>query len=483
MIQLNKAKRLFFLFLSVLFFTNSNAQQQPNIVFILADDLGYGDIGPYGQDKIQTPNIDFLAANGLSFTNFYSGASVCSPSRSVLFTGKHTGHSTIRGNMAVKGGKPGPKGNSIVYRANILPEDTTFADILQRAGYETGLFGKWHIDGFDSLATPLQHGFSDFSGWLLNKPETYASAYWPAKWYRNGTLTDVPGNENDQQGYYINDLITDDAIQFLGKRKNDKKPFIAVIAHTVPHVPLDVSGTALYDNEKWPESHKRYASLVSSLDSSVGRITKYLKENGLDKNTIVFFASDNGAPNVSSRLIQGSNPPYISYEVKDDAEFGTVTSFFKSTASFRGYKGQNYEGGLRVPFIVWNEKLVPRGVRTDVPGYFADLLATFSGLAKAGTKYKSDGIDLSPYLLGKKTKAEQRFLYWESTEGPERFVQAIRYGKWKAIVKNEKLSLYDLDNDIHEDHDVSNDNPNVVAGIRKYLKTNRTESPYWPSKQ
>ena len=448
------------IFILVLFSSLSARAQQPNVVFILADDLGYGDVGVFGQTKIRTPNIDLLAREGTVLTNFYAGAPVCSPSRGVLITGKNTGHATIRGNMTITGGIAGGKGSSTVYRANILPGEFTIGNLLKQSGYTTGMVGKWHIDGFDTTATPLKHGFDYFFGWLVSYPETYASTYWPAVWYRNGKLVDIPENKNGVKGYYTSELITDDAIRFMERYKKDKKPFFLMVNHSNPHSPLDAPSIGLYDKENWTPDQKAYASMVTYLDSSVGRIRKYLIDNGLDKNTIVVFTSDNGPRSEPTKSLTD------------------VADFFHSSGPLRGYKRDMTEGGIREPTIVWNKKLIRAGGRVSVPGYFADIMPTLAGIAGSGVHFESDGINLYPYISGKLSDKDPRFLYWEFFEGG--YVQGVRYGSWKAIVKGGQLSLYNLDRDIHEDHDVAAQNPAVVTRIREYLRTCRVASPYWP---
>lgn len=436
------------------------AQQKPNIVFILADDLGYGDVGAYGQQKILTPNIDLLAKEGTRLTDFYAGAPVCSPSRGVLLTGVNTGHATIRGNMTIQGGLAGAKGTGTVHRANILPQDSTIGNLLQRSGYTTGLIGKWHVDGFDTTATPLNHGFNYFYGWLLSYPQTYDSTYWPAIWYRGDKLVDIPQNKNGQKNYYTSEIITDDAIQFLTNHKKDKKPFFLMVNHSNPHSPLDVPHNAIYDSKNWTQDEKTYAAMVSYLDMSVGKIRKYLIESGLDKNTIVIFASDNGPR---------SEPT---------TQLTTVSDFFNSSGPLRGYKRDVYDGGIRIPFIVWNKARVKSGAVSAVPGYFADIMPTLAGIAQSPKGFKTDGINLFPYIINVQKKAADRFLYWEFFESG--YSQAVRYGKWKAVVIKGKLSLFNIETDIHEDKDIAAENPDVVKTIRDYLSTCRTDSPYWP---
>jgi arylsulfatase A-like enzyme len=436
--------------------------QRPNIVFILADDLGYGDVGTYGQQKILTPNIDQLAKEGTKFTDFYAGAPVCSPSRGVLLTGKHTGHATIRGNMTIKGGLPGGKEGKTIYRAGLLPQEQTIGNVLSNAGYTTGLVGKWHVDGFDTLATPLAHGFDYFYGWLVSYPQTYTSTYWPDQWYRNGRIEAVPENQNGQHKYYTSEIITDDAIKFMDHHKNDKKPFFVMVNHSNPHSPLDAPHNTIYEDKDWTPDQKTYAAMVSYLDNSVGKIRQYLIDNGLDKNTIVIFTSDNGPRSEPTKSLTA------------------VADFFHSSGQLKGYKRDVYEGGIREPFIVWGSKLIKQGATSATPGYFTDIMSTLAGIAKAKPTFKTDGIDLFPYIQNPQARPKDRFLYWEFFEGG--YVQAVRYGNWKAIIKDGKLSLFDLSKDIHEDSNIADQHPEIVKQVKAYLQTCRTDSPYWPLK-
>lgn len=435
--------------------------QKPNIIFILADDLGYNDLGCYGQRLIGTPNIDALASEGMRFTDFYAGAPVCSPSRSVLITGLHTGHTTIRGNATMHGGKKGSKGNQTVHRANLTENDFTVGNLMQQSGYTTALMGKWHLDGYDTLATPLQRGFDKFSGWLISYPETYANGYWPAKRYTNGVLKVVEQNKNGQKGRHMDQLATDEAIEFLSRQNADAKPFLLMVNYNNPHSPLDAREN-VYKDKDWPEDMKIYASMVDHLDQSVGKIRKYLVDSGLSKNTIVFFCSDNGARSEPTRQLTD------------------VVSFFNSSGKLNGYKRDMTDGGIRVPMIVWAPGRVKAGSVSSAPGYFADLMPTFAAIGQSEIKYSTDGTNLFPVINGKSTAAPPRFLYWEFFENG--FQQAVRYGKWKAVKSKGILVLYDLDKDLGETVDVSKKNPEVVAKIERYLATSRIESPYWSVK-
>lgn len=437
-------------------------QTRPNIIFLLADDLGYGDVGVYGQQLMLTPNIDKMANEGIRFTDFYAGAPVCSPSRCSLLTGLNSGHATIRGNATQQGGVAGKKGKQTVYRANISSTDYTIGNLLQDAGYTTSLIGKWHVDGYDSLATPLQHGFDEFSGWLINYPETYASTYWPDKRYRNGKIVSIDENKNGNKGYYSTSLCTDEAIQFLDKQKGAEKPFFLMLNYNNPHSPLDVPDYAIYKDKDWPEDMKTYAAMIYYLDQSVAKIKDYLIKNGLAENTIVFFSSDNGPRS------------------ENTSQLAAVADFFNSNGSLRGYKRDLSEGGIRIPFIAWAPYLKDRAKTTAVPAYFADVMATFGDISGKTAGYTSDGVSVYPYIKNTNLKAKDRFLYWEFFENG--FEQAVRYDHWKAIKRKNKLELYDLSNDLGEQVDVAKIHPDIVKKIEDYLLTARTESPFWSVK-
>ncbi|MCF0055290.1 arylsulfatase [Dyadobacter sp. CY356] len=433
--------------------------QSPNIIFIVADDLGYADIGVNGQKLIRTPNIDALAKEGVTFTDFHAGAPVCSPSRSVLITGLHTGHTTIRGNATKQGGIAGSKGKQTVYRANLAKDDFTLGNLMQQSGYTTALMGKWHLDGYDTLATPIHRGFDEFSGWLISYSETYANGYWPTKRYTNGKLIDVLPNQGGKKGYYADDICTDESLDFLSRQKNVKKPFLLMINYNSPHSPLDVVDSTVYKDKDWPLDMKIYSAMVHHLDENVGKIKQYLIDSGLSKNTIVFFCSDNGPR---------------SEETKQQT---AVAEFFNSNGDLRGYKRDTYEGGVRVPLIVWAPGKLKAGSISKEPAYFADVMPTFADIAQSKVKYKSDGISIYPFMKGQKS-GEPRFLYWEFFE--RGFEQAVRYGKWKAVKAHGKTELYDLDRDLGETTDVANLNPDIIRKIDAYLSGNRTDSPFWP---
>lgn len=448
-------------FLTSFIVSTSFAQQKKrNVVFILADDLGYGDLGIYGQKWIQTPHLDRLAKEGMLFTDFYAGAPVCSPSRSVLLTGLHTGHTTIRGNATIRGGRAGRKGTQTVHRANLNQQDLTIGHVMQQAGYQTAMIGKWHLDGYDTLATPLHRGFDQFSGWLISYPETYASTYWPAKRYVNGAVKAISKNQHDKKGYYETNLCTDEAIAFLHQQKGSTEPFFLMVNYNNPHSPLDVPDTQKYDRKNWSIDLKTYASMVNILDQSVGKIKDQLIADGLDKNTLLIFCSDNGPRS------------------ENTDQLTEVADFFDSNGPLTGYKRDLYEGGIRVPFIAWAPGYVKAGTVNKTPAYFADILPTLTAIAQSTVAYKTDGQSILPEIKGT-GKMPDRFLYWEFFE--KGFEQAARYGKWKAIKKDNKIALYDLDLDLAEQRDETAKHPELVNRFQHYLDTCRTPSPYWPT--
>ncbi|MDA3854440.1 MAG: arylsulfatase [Bacteroidales bacterium] len=434
--------------------------ERPNIIFILADDMGYSDCQVFGQEKFITPHIDELASEGMIFTDFYAGAPVCGPSRSVLMTGQHMGHTTVRGNNTIVGGKPGMKGKKTVYRENLTSDDLTVGNIMQQAGYRTALVGKWHLGGYDSTATPLDRGFDEFYGWLINAPETYASTYWPDRRYNNRELYTIKENVNNAKGYYHTDICTDEALAYLEQHKDGKLPFMLMLCYSNPHAPLDAPDNGIYDDREWTDDNKTYASMLYHLDQSVGQLKDYLEESGLSKNTIVFFTSDNG--------------PRSNYS----QELTDVVDFFNSNGNLRGYKRDLYEGGIRVPMITWSPRLIEGGTVSKSPYYFADMMSTFAEIGAYKGVMNTDGMSFYKEMMHQQSNENRRFLYWEFFE--RGYKQAVRYGQWKAVIIEGKLSLYDLSNDIGEEQNVAKENPQIVSEINTYLKTCRTPSPYWP---
>jgi arylsulfatase A len=442
-------------------------KQKPNLVFILADDLGYGDLGCYGQKIIKTPNIDKLASDGMLFTQHYAGCTVSAPSRSALLTGLHTGHTPIRGNKEV-----GDEGQ------HPLPENTfTMAEMLKQAGYVTGAFGKWGLGYPGSEGDPNKQGFDEFYGYNCQRLAHY---YYPTHLWHNQTKINLPGNKNGIVGIYAQDMIHQEAMKFI--RENKSKPFFAFLPYILPHADIvspDDSIRKMYAGIKpgipfigidKPNGHKPggynssdephidFAAMIARLDAYVGEVVAELKKQGIDKNTIVIFTSDNG-PHEEG----GANP-----------------AFFNSYGPLRGVKRDMYEGGIRVPMIVsWPGK-IQQGVKTEQVSAFWDFMPTFKELARVKTNFASNGISIVPTLLSNKKQKQHEYLYWEFHEMGGRI--AIRKGNWKGIKLNygknpeNKMLLFDLSTDIHEDNNVAEKHPEIVAELEKLIKSSRTES-------
>jgi uncharacterized sulfatase len=430
----------------------------PNIVFILADDLGYGDLGCYGQERINTPNIDRLAAEGMRFTDFYAGSTVCAPSRCVLMTGLHTGHCYIRGNA----------------KFNLRPGDVTVAEVLDQAGYTSGLCGKWGLGHEGSDGVPTRQGFDSFFGYL---DQHHAHNYYPTFLMRNeqrmplGNV--VPGNGDFGSGvatkkmHYSAELIGNEAVDFI--RKNAEGRFFLYFAATLPHAnneanrvsrhaAMEIPDYGQYADEDWPNAEKGLAAMVSYLDRDVGRILDLLDELGIDENTIVFFSSDNGPHS------EGSRP-----------------EFFDSNGPLRGTKRDLYDGGVRVPFLVrWPGK-IKAGSTSGHIGYFADFLPTAAELAGVELSQPTDGISILPTLLGQADRQQRHeYLYWEFYEGKN--ARGVRMGQWKGIEKpfgSGQVELYDVTKDVGETEDVAALHPEIVARIRAAIEAAHVPSPDW----
>lgn len=435
----------------------SKSKRRPNIIFILADDMGYGDTSVYGQKKFKTPHIDRLAAEGVRFTQAYAGAPVCAPSRSVLMTGLNTGHTRVRDNFALAGGHVGHKGKEEIRRASLTESDRTIADYLSNSGYATALMGKWHLDGYDPGAIPTRHGFQTFKGWLTQTGST--QGYYPAQRYHNEELIDLPENADGKQGRYGTTIVTEDAVDYISQHLDT--PFFLYVAYDAPHSPYLAPDLGSYSNEPWDEDEKTYASMIEHLDNGVGRILESLKTTGLDEDTIVFFASDNGPR---------SEPT---------PQQTKVINFFDSNGPLHGYKRDVYEGGIRDPLIARWPGHIPAGRTSEVPVYFPDFAPTALDLAGAPAKH-SDGITLRPFLLHPELKERDRFLYWEFYEPS--FEQAVRWGQWKAVRHDRKgpLELYNLILDPSEKKNIAAENPKVVARIEQYIRETHRPSVEYP---
>lgn len=432
----------------------------PNIVFILADDMGYGDLHCYGNEYIQTPNIDKLAQTGLNFTQAYAGSGISSPSRCSLMTGKNTGHSRIRDNQCPVGGKVGIKINpngdtTFIHRANLLAEDTTIATVLHAAGYRTCLVNKWHLDGYDPMAAPNHRGFDEFYGWTISTPYSNGPYYYyPYYRFHGDSLINISENTKDAHVRHNTEISTDDAIAFINREKNN--PFFLYLAYDAPHEPYHIDDTSWYDEKgNWSMNTKRYAALVTHMDYNIGRVIGAINQLGLRENTIIIFASDNGAA--------------VMAPMKD----------LNCGAGLKGHKGQLYEGGIKVPVIVNQPGKVPAGKVNNII-YFPDFMSAFASITNA-KKYLPqhiDGMDISPLFYGKKIDTDNRYLYWEFP-GKQK---AIRFGKWKAesIGKNKPIELYNIESDPYEKTNLAEKEPKLLKQLEKKMKEMHEPSPYWP---
>ncbi|PXX23983.1 arylsulfatase A-like enzyme [Arenibacter sp. ARW7G5Y1] len=440
----------------------------PNIIYILADDLGYGDLSVYGQKKFKTPNIDKLAAEGMLFTQHYSGSTVCAPSRSALMTGMHTGHTVVRGNHEVR-----PEGQYPI------PDSTlTIAEVLKTVGYRTGAFGKWGLGYPGSEGDPNNQGFDTFYGYNCQR---LGHNYYPYHLWSNQDSIVLPENSGKKKGIYAPDLIHEKTLQFIEENKD--RPFFAYVPSIIPHAELiappeiqnKFSGKYLPEKiykgtdggptyklggyGSQPESHAAFAAMVSILDEQVGEIVKKVEDLGIADNTLIIFTSDNGP-----HLEGGADPDY-----------------FDSNGPLKGYKRDLYEGGIRVPMMVkWPTRIKP-GTITEHVSAFWDVFPTLAEIAGVKDTPGLDGISLLPTLLGK--SAEQKahgYLYWEFHEKGGR--QAVRMGDWKAVKYNvlqnpdARIELYDLSKDIGEENNVAADFPEIVARIERILENARTPS-------
>ncbi len=418
--------------------------RSPNIIFIMADDMGYGDLGCYGQKVIKTPNIDQLAAEGMRFTQCYAGATVCAPSRSALMTGQHTGHTTVRGNTSSTGGLP-PEG-----RVPLRDEDITIAEVLKGAGYVTGMTGKWGLGDPGTTGLPNLQGFDEWYGYLNQRN---AHDYYPPFLWRNQDSVVLEGNQEGKQETYSHDLFTEFALDFISNRKDTS--FFLYLPYTIPHDDFQVPDYGIYAEKKMNPVQKTYAAMITRLDRDVGKIMALLKETGIDEHTIVFFCSDNGPANKWER--------------------------FNSSGPLRGRKRDMYEGGIRVPMIVRYPGKIAANTTTDLVWYFPDVMPTLADLAGAQTPDLIDGISVLPTLFGKPHDLSGRYLYWEFYGNG--FQQAVRWQQWKAVklAPAQPWELYDLSADLAETTDIASQHPEVIEKIEEYVKNNRTESPFWSS--
>ena len=440
--------------LCFLFFGMANSisgQENPNIIFIMADDLGYGDLGCYGQEKIQTPEIDKLANQGMRFTDFYAGATVCAPSRCALLTGKHNGHGHVRGNYEIG------HWDSFLGQLPSPETETTIFDVLKQKNYATACYGKWAMGRAESSGAPDKHGVDDFLGYNCQR---HAHSYYP--YYLEGNRGQKiwqEGNFRKDNGKtYSHDVLTKKALEFINSQKDTN--FFLYIPFTIPHGPFQVPDLGQYESKDWDKNLKIQAAMISRMDKDVGRIMNLLKELGIDEKTIVFFTSDNGA--------HGS---------------GGTLDFFKASGLLRGKKRDLYEGGIRVPMIVtWPGKIKAGSVSGHV-GAFWDILPTLAEITTATVPGEIDGISFLPELLGQE-QTKHHHLYWEFYEQDGK--QALRKGTWKAVRLNlhqnfygSPVELYNLEVDISEKNNVADQFPEIVEDMLDLMKASHRPSEYF----
>jgi arylsulfatase A-like enzyme len=483
MYRIIKLSVIYFLFLIPLFSLGDNSERNskakhPNIIYILADDLGYGDLGCYGQSKIETPNLDKMASEGMLFTQHYSGSTVCAPSRCVLMTGQHTGHCFIRGNKEYK-----PEGQH-----PMASEAVSIAEILNDVGYTTGAFGKWGLGFVGTEGDPNNQGFDEFFGYNCQRE---AHRYYPKHLWHNNQKVMLKGNDFKNTETYAADVIHEQALKFIENNKD--APFFMYYPSTIPHAELIIPDREMmqkyrgrfeeiphidnrpgadYGDEPFevryycsqPEPHTTFAAMVSLLDKQVGEILTKLKKLGIDDNTVIMFSSDNG--------------PHL--------EGGADPVFFNSNGVLRGFKRDLYEGGIRAPMIVrWANTIHP-GSRSEHISAFWDVMPTLAEIAGVSVPKDIDGISFLPELLGKQQNSHDH-LYWEFHEQGGK--QAVRKDKWKLVKldvfdsSKTNFELYNLDADPAEKQDISTDHPGILEELTAILEKEHVYNPDFPFKE
>ncbi len=418
----------------------------PNIIFILADDLGYGDLGCYGQSILQTPNIDLLAQHGLRFNQAYAGGPVCTPSRSVLMTGLHNGHTPARDNIPH-------------YHTYLQEEDITMAEVLKAAGYRCGGVGKWSLGDAATVGRATNQGFDMWFGYLN---QDHAHYYFTEYLDDNEGRLELIGNTESRQ-FYSHDLIAARALQFIKDSKDE--PFFLYAAFTLPHFSsrdededgFAVPSTEPFSQKPWDAKSKKYAAMVHMLDRDVGRIIDLVKELGLAGNTLIIFTSDNGG-------------------------HSTIWKAFDTNGPLRGYKRDVTEGGIRVPFIASWPGHIPAGETNDAVISFQDMLPTFAELAGVSAPHNIDGISITSALFGDELRTKREYLYWDYGHCRDRYDQAIRMGDWKGIRlgRGSDVELYNLRTDIGETQNVAAEFPEVVQRIETIMQHAVQPSPRYP---
>ncbi|MEM6345530.1 MAG: arylsulfatase [Bacteroidota bacterium] len=436
---------------------SSPRQAKPNIIFIMADDLGYGDLSAYGQEKFETPNIDQMLAEGMKFSRHYAGSTVCAPSRSSLMTGEHTGHTFVRGNKEVKPEGQYPLADSVL----------TVAEILKGVGYKTAAIGKWGLGAPGSEGEPNAQGFDFFYGYNCQRE---AHSYYPDHLWKNRERVELPANADGKTETFSQDLMMDETLKYLEENKDE--PFFLYLPYTIPHASIEVPEKDLapflgkYEETPFEGGHYRgtenpratFAAMVARLDKDVGKVLKTLKRLGIAENTLVIFTSDNGA----------------------HQEGGADPSFFNSSGGLRGLKRDLYEGGIRVPMIAWWPGTVQAASSTDHISAFWDFLPTACDIAGAKVPALTDGISYLQILKGRQ-QPEHGFLYWEFHEQGGK--QAVLMDPWKGVRlgvnQNPKapIELYNLQDDPSEQSNIAAQHPNIVAQIEEIMEISHEKNP------
>lgn len=452
---------------------NQAAQQEqearkPNIIYIMADDLGYGDIGAYGQQLFQTPHIDRLAREGILFTDHYAGTCVCAPSRAVLMTGRHMGKVKVRGNKQAE-----PSG-----QFPLPASEVTVAEAVKPAGYTTGMIGKWGLGEPGSEGDPLSQGWDYFFGYT---DQILAHNHWPEFFWENGQKVPLRnqvqyldssawhrglGSLTTEKVDYAGDLFTQKALEFI--ERNKQQPFLLYLPYIAPHINdeagwenwIEVPDNGRYEGMDWPDNHKAYAAIIERLDSQVGQIRAKIEELGLAENTLIIFTSDNGPLPESTK----------------------ITAFFNSNGPLRGGKRDLYEGGHRIPMVAWWPGQIQPGQTTAHISGFQDFLPTACQMAGIPAPEGLDGISYLPVLTGRE-QPRHEFLYWEFHEQGGR--QAVRKGNWKMVREQvnkgeQPWQLYDLAADLGETTDVATQHPEIVAELVALAEKARVADPAWP---
>lgn len=429
--------------------TDAAENRRPNLIFVLSDDIAQGDLGVYGQELIQTPNLDRLCNEGTRYLSAYTGTSVCAPARSSFMTGLHMGHCPTRANREIQ-----PEG-----QRPLPPNTVTVAKILKEAGYATATMGKWGMGMFDTSGSPFKNGVDHFFGYNCQR---HAHSYFPPYLYNDDKRFEIPENAGGKHEVYAQELIQQDVLKWVDAHAAE--PFFLFYAITLPHGRFEIDDQGIYTDKPWTEKEKNYAAMVTRIDSDMGALVDLLEKRGIAKDTLIVFAGDNGS----------------SFDPKSD-----IGKRFNQTmdGKLRGYKRGMYEGALRQSAFAYWPGTVPAGRVTDEPWAFWDLLPTFVELANAKLPagYQPDGYSLVDFLKGGPAPKRDYF-YWELHEFGPGPMQAIRWNDWKAVRPGPSapVELYDLSSDIGETSNLAKEKPELVTKAVDMMSNARTADPDWP---